>query len=193
MEERKIAKLITALTVIVLITSLGVTIILLLMGLDVNAEIREAEATIERLEASTTSIEKQRIPIKTEVIEEEEDFGISEEEMEMMARIVMNEASIVRYEGKLSVAVTMVNRFKDGRWGETMTEVLNYPNAYSHIRNGEISEDCREAVKEAIEYYGAFPGDLLYFRADRYHDFGYPYMEIDNLYFTTEENYEAVQ
>ena len=169
-------------------------LIAILMYIEAYGEIKELEIEIEAAELKTEVI---AVPIKTEIEilepEIEEGLNISEEEMEEMARIVMNEASIVSYEGKLGVAVTMVNRFKDGRWGETMTEVLSYPNAYSHIRNGEISEDCYKAVREAIECDGAFPADLLFFRGGHYHDFGYPYMAIDNLYFTTEIDYEAVK
>lgn len=122
--------------------------------------------------------------------EEKTDYiiPVTDEDIDLMARVVMSEASILPIEGKQMVATTIVNRVLDGRWGETVEEVVNYPNAYSTADNGEPTEQCYEAVYASLTYK-AFPEDLLYFRSGRPHSFGYVYAKVKNTYFTTEEDY----
>lgn len=110
---------------------------------------------------------------------------VSDEEIDLMARVVMSEASILGIDAKQAIAQTIVNRVRDGRWGETVTDVINYPNAYSTYNNGYPNNDCYAAVEYAL-MYEAFPEDMYYFRTDYYHDFGYPYCHIENTYFSTE-------
>jgi len=118
--------------------------------------------------------------------------NVTLEELEMMSRVVMSEASIVPYIGKVCVAQVLINRLNDGRWGSTMKEVITYPDAFSMADNGEVTDECRQAVLQALEGGAIFPEDMLYFRDSHYHDFGYDYMSIDNLYFTTEKDYEVL-
>ena len=118
--------------------------------------------------------------------------NVTLEELEMMSRVVMSEASIVPYIGKVCVAQVLINRLNDGRWGSTMKEVITYHDAFSMADNGEVTDECRQAVLQALEGGAIFPEDMLYFRDSHYHDFGYDYMSIDNLYFTTEKDYEVL-
>lgn len=120
------------------------------------------------------------------------EVNVTLEELELMSRIVMNEAGSVPYIGKAAVAKVMINRLKYGKWGSTMNEVLNYDGAFSHNENGEISDECRAAVLQALEGGAAFPDDMLYFRDSHYHTFGYPYMQIGNLYFSTLNDYDKL-
>ena len=114
------------------------------------------------------------------------DCPYSQEEIDLMARVVMSEASILPMDGKQAVAQTILNRLQDGRWGETITEVVYYPNAYSTANNGEPTAECYYAVMGAIEYPSAFPTDMFWFRTDHSHIFGYEYARIGNTYFSTE-------
>lgn len=125
-----------------------------------------------------------------EVVEWEVDVTL--EELELMSRVVMSEASTVPYIGKVGVAKVLINRLKDGRWGDTMMNVITYPNAFSTADNGDVTDECREAVLQALEGGAVFPEDMLYFRGGYYHDIGHPYMQIDNLYFSTLNDYDAL-
>ena len=125
-----------------------------------------------------------------EVVEWEVDVTL--EELELMSRVVMSEASTVPYIGKVGVAKVLINRLKDGRWGDTMMNVINYPNAFSTADNGDVTDECREAVLQALEGGAVFPEDMLYFRSGYYHDIAHPYMQIDNLYFSTLNDYDAL-
>lgn len=114
---------------------------------------------------------------------------VTEDELEAMSRVVMSESSIEPYICKVAIAYVMVNRLLDGRWGDTMADVIYYPNAFSTANNGDVTDECREAVIQALQHENAFPEDMLYFRSDYYHDFGEPYVSLGNMYFTTETCY----
>lgn len=116
-------------------------------------------------------------------------IDVTEEDIELMARVVMSEGSILPLEGKQLIASTIICRVLDGRWGDTVSEVVNYPNAYSTQDNGEPTTDCYFAVYEELKRE-ASPDDLFYFRTDRPHSFGYEYAHIGNTYFSTEGEIE---
>lgn len=110
---------------------------------------------------------------------------VTSEDIDLMARVVMSEASLLEQDGKQLVASTIVYRVMDGRRGKTVSEVVNYPNAYSTQDNGTPNEDCYRAVYSAL-IYDAFPHDLFYFRSGKPHSFGFVYAQVGNTYFTTE-------
>ena len=116
-------------------------------------------------------------------------FEPTEEEVEIMARVVMSEASILPIEAKEAIAQVIINRVLSGDFPDSIKEVIEQKNQFSTADNGEPTEDCYTAVEAACKY-GPFPVDLLFFRAGYYHPWGYPYMKIGNTYFTTaEKNY----
>lgn len=118
------------------------------------------------------------------------EVAFSKEEIDLMARVVMSEASVLSIDAKQAVAQTILNRLQDGRWGNTISEVVYYPNAYSTADNGEPNADCYYAVESAIMYPTAFPTDMFWFRTNYYHSFGYEYTSIGNTFFSTETNHE---
>lgn len=122
---------------------------------------------------------------------QEWDVEVTPQELELMSRVVMSEASILPFIGKVAVASVLVNRLKDGSWGETMTEVIEYPNAFSTANNGEVTDECRTAVLYALDGT-IFPEDMLYFRTDHAHEWGYLYCKIGNTYFSTLNDYEGL-
>jgi len=152
----------------------------------------------EPVSAVNTFREGTNEPIYYEIIYLDHDVSenepkISEEDRDLMARVVMSEASILPIEGKQAVAQTILNRLADGRWGDTIEEVVNYPLAYSTADNGEPTAECYYAVDGAIEYPEAFPTNMFYFRSGHYHSFAndslhrlQDYTQIGNTYFSTE-------
>lgn len=124
-------------------------------------------------------IETQK-PVETSYI-----IDVTEEDIDLMARVVMSEGSILPLEGKQLIASTIICRVLDGRWGDTVNEVVNYPNAYSTQDNGDPTTDCYFAVYEELKRE-VFPNDLFYFRTNKPHSFGYEYAHIGNTYFSTE-------
>ena len=111
----------------------------------------------------------------------------TQEDIDLMARIVMSEASVLPYEGKLLVASTIDNRKNLKNFPNTIKEISN---AYSTNDNGEPTDDCFKAVLQIIEN-NPFPYDLFYFRTGCSHSWGFVYAIIDDTYFTTDSDWEA--
>ena len=109
----------------------------------------------------------------------------TDEEIALMARVVMSEASLLPFDGKQAIAQTIINRVLSDGFPDSVKDVVYQENQYSTADNGEVTEECFEAVKAAIEYK-PFPMDMFYFRQDQYHSFACPYMKIKNTYFSTE-------
>ena len=187
---KKEMKMVMDLLLFLILAVLLVLIIVILMMIKDKQE-KPVEASVkEEQQIVMGRVIQAREESPMEVTEWEIDVTL--EELELMSRVVMSEASTEPYISKVSVAKVMINRVKDGRWGNSMYEVINYPNAFSTADNGDITDECRAAVIQALEGAAAFPEDMLYFRSGHYHDFGFPYMNIGNLYFTTLNDYDAL-
>lgn len=183
--DKKVFWLVLALTVIATLVSWGLSVSADVEPIKLNEKPIPVKEQFKHDAEKVYQEHKVTVPnCELKIGEIEPQFDI-----DLMARVVMSEASTLDFDGKHLVAVTMINRLHDGRWGDTIEEVIYYPNAYSTADNGEPTTECYEAVYEAIRNQ-AFPEDLFYFRADKPHDFGYVYAHIGNTYFSTETDYE---
>lgn len=104
-----------------------------------------------------------------EIIAEE----IKEDELQMLAILVMAEAGNQDLEGKRLVVDVVLNRVDDSRWPNTITEVINQPYQFSPMRNGAfekaaetVTDECFEAV--ALELESRLDYDIHYFQAGGY-------------------------
>ena len=113
-----------------------------------------------------------------------EETKVTPEEYRLLLRVCMSECG-GKYgeplEGKIAVVETILNRSEI--YGKTIEEVVYEPNQYSTSDNGEPDETVREAVDIALSS-NTYPDDMIYFRAGYYHNFGTPYMQIGNHYFS---------
>lgn len=123
---------------------------------------------------------------------------VTDEEIDLMARCVMSEASILPYEGKLSVASVIINRvLSDNKfYPDTVKEVILQGQGtsspqFSIADNGEPTEECYMVVFEALER-ACFPEDMYWFSSGKPHSWGYTYSHIGNTYFNTESDWEAI-
>lgn len=116
---------------------------------------------------------------------------ISDKDIELMERIVAAEARGESCEAQEGVATVILNRWQDGSFGETLTDVMNASGQFAAPYQGEISISVHLAVKNAIVYYNTYcqdlPTQILYFRSDHYHTFGTPYISMGNLYFSARD------
>lgn len=117
---------------------------------------------------------------------------LTNEEIDLMARVVMSEAGGLSMEGKQAVAETIINRVNSDKFPSTVSEVVYQKNQYSTANNGSVTDECYEAVYTALQYH-AFPDSMFYFRDSKYHSFAYPYMQIGNMYFNTQEDLREIQ
>lgn len=96
--------------------------------------------------------------------------GISEQEMDLMARLVTAEAGGEPYAGKVAVAKVILNRVNSTEFPNTITDVIyepiKYGYAFTPVTDGRINQpathEARMAVEEAISTKGS-NSDWLYF------------------------------
>lgn len=133
-------------------------------------------------------------PIRAaEVLEVEEELQEVEDvpeapvmsDEDILAMVVMAEAGNQDMLGKVAVASVVLNRVD--LYGTTVEQVVNEPNQFSYPYYGTVSEECYRAVEIAQENRDLFPEDMLYFRAFKYHDFGIPYEQIGDHFFSRKE------
>ena len=124
------------------------------------------------------------IDITEEQIEDICSYYVTDEEYNLLLRVCMSECG-GKYgeplDGKIAVVETILNR--SDIFGMSIEEVVYEPNQYSVADNGEPDETVREAVDIALSS-NTYPDDMIYFRAGYYHNFGTPYRQIGNHYFS---------
>ena len=137
-------------------------------------------------------------PIQVSVIEEptaEYIADFTDTEKNLMVRVVMSEVGAKDLDCKQAVAQTILNRLASGKWGDSIEEVIYYPNAYSTADNGEPNAECYMAVEWVISHPTSFPVNMYHFREGQYHtrqkhlpyeQQRIEYAEIDGTYFSTE-------
>lgn len=146
----------------------------------------------EKVEPKTYAENVEEIEVK-EIAEEPQVVNpylieITDEEVALMARVVMSESSLLPQSGKQAVAQTIVNRvLSEDFVGNTVTDIVRTPFQYSTADNGEPTPECYQAVYDALTFVG-FPETMYWFRTDYPHEFGYEYCTIGNTYFSTKEN-----
>lgn len=190
-EKTFISLLCLLLAIIVL---LSVTLIIV-----VSAESSNAGGAIEDYCKKPNTAKEDAIPKKNY-------YTVTDEERELIARIVTCEASICSTECQKDVCSVIFNRLESGKWrkdmngdGEiTIYDIIYYPNAFSPTIDGALDRcttPCKsayEAVDYIIENGPTVPTYVRYFRAS--YDFsweGYKnYKTIDNVYFGYFEDWE---
>lgn len=154
---------------------------------------------IEMSKQNTVEIVKTiyvEVPVEVESEPTEEDsnyiindfnyiIDVTDDEIELLARVIMSEASICDLSTKYCVGQTVVNRVISDKFPDNLTEVVYQENAYSTQDNGEPDEDCYKAAEYALTYQ-LMPTNTYYFRTDHYHTFGKPLLNIGNVYFSTD-------
>ena len=113
---------------------------------------------------------------------------ITDEELDILLRCVEAEAGNQSLEGRQLVADVILNRVKDGKWPDTITEVIKKPYEFESYWNGAmarviVSDLTRQAVELELEEIG-YPG-LFYFTAGRYNKWGTPWKQVGDHYFST--------
>lgn len=114
---------------------------------------------------------------------------IDTEDIKLMERCVMSEAGNQSVMAQEAVATVILNRWMNPeKYPDTIEGVITDPGQFSTHDNGEVTVSVRLAVYNAIVYYNTYQQDLpksaYYFRADKYHDFGIPYCNYGDLYFS---------
>jgi len=136
---------------------------------------------------------KAPVPFEATTIEERAEMaGMTVEEFVFISSVVEAESDRSEsLDGRILIALTIINRVGDPRFPDTISEVLNQRGQFSTVRNGhsvtERTEYSDEAVIRAFEWNEA--GDdpnVLFFNCIGY-GIGEPYGLVDGNYFSTME------
>jgi N-acetylmuramoyl-L-alanine amidase len=96
-----------------------------------------------------------------------EEFNLSEDDIDLLARIVRAEAQTEPFEGKVAVADVVINRVESPQFPDTIEDVIYAPGQFQPVSNGEIykpaDEESIEAVKTALTDQDEIAEDSLFF------------------------------
>lgn len=118
---------------------------------------------------NTTHVQSKKSAITEK--EDLEDFDaesirISNNEKNLLARLVHAEAKGESFAGKVAVAEVVLNRLEHEEFPDTLKEVIYEKNAFEPVQNGSINEsadnESHQAVEEALEKEES-DVELLYF------------------------------
>lgn len=97
-------------------------------------------------------------------------YGLSENDIALMANAVYGEARGESFEGQVAVAAVILNRIKDPNFPDTIYGVIFEPRAFTAVADGQIyltpNETAKKAVREALNGRDPTYGCIYYFNPD---------------------------
>ena len=115
-------------------------------------------------------------------------YNITSAEREMLARLVYREANTESLECQMAIVSVVINRWQDGRWGDTLEDVIYSPYQFTPanlLYKTTPTELNYTAVDLVLQNGCTLPPYCMYFRAEYHFDWdGYkPYTQIDTTCF----------
>ena len=106
----------------------------------------------------------------------------------LIAKLVLAEAEGESEMGKRLVIDTVLNRLESEDFPNTVYDVVYQPYHYDPAWDGRIDlfselDDAFKLVVDEIQH--RTNTDVLYFRTDKFHEFGTPMEQVGNHYFST--------
>ena len=112
---------------------------------------------------------------------------ISDEELELLALVTMAEAEDESELGKRLVIDTVLNRVDSSHFPNTITDVIYQKHQFTSMWNGRYKKTyVDDYVKNLVleELKDRTNSDVIFFRMDRYSDYGTPLFKEDGHYFS---------
>lgn len=130
------------------------------------------------------------IEIEPIEVEPEPDFGYSREDINLLALVTVAEAEGESELGKRLVIDTILNRVDSPYFPDTIYDVVYQPNQFESMWNGRVERsivtpDVVELVEE--ELLERTNSEVIFFRTNRYSDYGVPMFQEGNHYFSKYE------
>lgn len=115
-------------------------------------------------------------------------IGLSNEDVDLLALVIMAEAEGETELGKRLVIDTILNRVDSDYFPNTVKEVIYQPNAFSSMSDGRVekcyvTDDIRKLVMEELE--NRTNHDVMYFCAGKYSEYGSPMFVEGGHYFSS--------
>ena len=173
------------------ITAGCIGLILLLVML-IYTLLDDTPQTIEKI----VEVEKEVIVEKEVFVAPTYKYNITSVEREILARLVYLEGNVESLECQAAIVSVVINRWQNGRWGNTLRDVIYYQNQFTPsglIYKTTPTEINYKAVDLVLQNGCTIPPYCMYFRADYHFDWkGYePYTKIDKTcfgYFEVDKN-----
>lgn len=106
----------------------------------------------------------------------------------LIAKLVLAEAEGEPELGKRLVIDTVLNRLDSSDFPNTVYDVVYQPYHYDPAWDGRIDlfSELDDAFKLVVdEIHNRTNSEVLYFRTDKFHEFGTPMEQVGNHYFST--------
>ena len=151
-----------------------------------NAIRRELEYTTYA--ESITTVEPDISEESDEEMSDDSEVPLSNEEIELIALVVMAEAEGESELGKRLVIDTILNRVDDGRFPSTVNDVVYQKNQFTSMTNGRVNrcyvkdDICELVVEEALSRTNY---EVFGFTAGGYMSYGTPLLQEGGHYFVT--------
>lgn len=155
----------------------------------IHRDIDRIAPVVEQNDTVTVEASMEQEPVVTPEEESVEDiFGVSEEDIELIALVTMAEAEGEPEEGKRLVIDTILNRVDSEHFPDSVYEVIYQPHHFTSMWNGradrcEVRDDICELVRE--ELASRLNSDVIFFNANRYSDYGVPLFQVGNHCFSS--------
>lgn len=135
------------------------------------------------LESTKAGSSEQKIPCAWS------DISIYPEDFNLLCTTVYCEAGNQSIETQIMTALTILNRLSAEDYPNTVKEVIYQDKQYSVTQWTDFEKYVwTSSVEQAVTYaleVNEYPKDMYFFRTERYHKFGQPYMVSGDLYFST--------
>ncbi len=155
---------------------------------------RNSQAVVEKSEQATIVDTETHFPMLNHSDYDEEQEEIRNEimygEIEMLAQLVEAEAGNQDIVGKRYVADVVLNRVDSADFPDTVEQVLLQDKQFSCINDGNFDKAgwyiSDESFAVALEEYSEtrLDSSIIYFRTDRYSDYGLPAFKYGSHYFS---------
>ncbi len=93
--------------------------------------------------------------------------GVSDADVNLLARVIYGEARGESYVGKVAVGAVVLNRIKSASFPNTMSGVVYQKYAFTAVSDGQINltpnEECKKAAKDALNGWDPSYGALYYY------------------------------
>lgn len=117
---------------------------------------------------------------------------LDQEDIDLMARVVMSEAGGQSADCKEAVATVILNRLASPDYPIDIYNVVYQKGAFSTHDNGAPTNECYLAVYSALTWFGTdyaiLPKSCYYFRDSHFHSWALNYRKIGDLYFSCKRN-----
>ena len=117
-------------------------------------------------------------------------YYLTDSDLHLIERCIMRESGGESDEGQQAVATVIFNRYFSPKFPNSINEII-IPGQFEVCEYEDVTKQVKINLQRAIIDYGTqcqiIPYNCYYFRADKYHDFGIPYRQIGNNYFSLSE------